>query len=201
MDSQTTSFIPKKPLAKDSSIHEAPVGILMLISTLVFFVSILGAAGVYFYKSLLTKQIEQYSTSLERAEKAFDSGLIVELERLDKRIESAKEILGKHVVVSPVFSLLEETTIPQVRFNRFSYTLSPDGQVYVEIGGQSRGYTYVVVQSDVLSKNKYISNHIFSNLNLDNLGNVIFALSAVLDPILISYDSFVNRGGDSSGVQ
>ena len=170
----------------------------MLLSTLVFFLSLLGAAGVYFYKSLLNNQINQYSTSLERAEKAFDTGLIVELERLDKRIESAKEILSRHAVVFPIFSLLEETTIPQVRFNRFSYALNPDRRVSLEIGGQSRGYTYVVLQSDVLGKNKYIVNHVFSNLNLDNVGNVTFTLSAVIDPILVSYDSFINRGGDSS---
>ena len=199
MDPQTTSFIPKKPLAKDSSIRETPVGILMLLSTLIFFISLLGAAGVYFYRSLLENQISQYSASLERAQKSFDPVLIVELERLDKRIESAKEILARHVVVSPVFTTLEETTIPQIRYNRFSYTLSPDRRVSLEISGQSRGYNFVVLQSDVLSKNKYIPSHVFSNLNLDSVGNVTFSLSAVLDPILVSYESFVNRGDSSSG--
>lgn len=194
-----TSFIPKRPLTKDSVVRDEPIGIFVMLTTVIFFLSLLSGIGVYFYKILVQNEIKNSSVSLERAEKAFDPALIVELERLDKRIESAKQILGKHVVITPIFRLLEDTTIPLVRFNRFNYALSSSGEIELTLSGETRGYAYVAGQSDLLGKSKYITQHIFSNLNLDNSGNVTFDLFAVVDPSLVSYASFINREATPAG--
>ena len=66
------------------------------------------------------------------------------------------------------------------------------------MSGQARNYAYVALQSDVLGKNKYIPQHIFSDLNLDGSGNVTFNLFAVISPTLLSYKSFLDRTDDSS---
>ena len=66
------------------------------------------------------------------------------------------------------------------------------------MGGQARNYSYVALQSDILGNNKYVSQHIFSDLNLDGSGNVTFNLSAVINPSLLSYKSFLDRSDDPS---
>ena len=195
MDSQT-SFIPKKSLSKDAVVREVPVGIFTLITTVIFFASFFGAVGVYFYKNFLNTQISQNSGLLQSAQRAFDPTLIVELERLDRRIESAKEILSNHVVVSPIFKMLENSTIPSVRFNTFSYSLSNNRKIELNMSGQARNYAFVAVQSEVLGSNKYIAQHIFSDLNLDGSGNVTFNLATIINPSLVSYKSFLDRVGE-----
>lgn len=193
---QQTSFIPKKSLAKEGvAMREAPIGIFMLLATLVFFASLFAGVGVFFYKLLLSNEIKTMSAALERAERAFEPSLIVELERLDKRIESAKEILASHTVISPVFALLESNTIPNLRFNKFTYTFTDSKKIELVMSGQARSYAYVAVQSDVFGKSKYFTDHIFSNLNLDSQGNVTFDFFASINPSLVYYKDVIAREG------
>jgi len=194
--SQQTSFIPKKALTREASpVREAPIGLFTLLSTIIFFVSALAGGGVYFYKILLENDIKTKSNSLERAEKAFEPSTIVELERLDRRIESAKEILANHILVSPIFEFLEQTTIPNVRLSSFSYEFFDGGRATVTAHGEARSYAYVAVQSDVFGEERYIQNHVFSNLTLSGGGNVSFDLSLLFDPTLLYYKDVFARGG------
>lgn len=192
MENQT-SFIPKKSLSKDIAPREEPIGIFTLLATLIFFVSLLGGVGVYFYKILLSNTIKSDSASLERAQKAFEPSLIVELERLNTRIEAAKEILANHIVVTPVFKLLENSTIPDVRYSKFSYDYSGPDKINLNLDGQARSYAFVAVQSDIFGKDKYFKDHVFSNLNLDNVGNVTFNFQSAIDPALVLYKSALDR--------
>lgn len=197
---QQTSFIPKKSLAKDPVTRESPVGLFMLIATLLFFLSLFAGAGAFFYTLLLKNDIKVMTAALEKAERAFEPSLIIELERLDRRIEASKEILANHVVVSPLFRLLETTTIPNVRFNKFNYAFASADKIELTMGGQARSYAYVAVQSDVIGKSKYVAEHLFSNLNLDSLGNVTFELFARLNPSLVSYKDVIARDGLSASI-
>ena len=51
----------------------------------------------------------------------------------------------------------------------------------------------IAVQSENLGKSKFLDEHIFSNLNLDNLGNVTFNLFASIKPELVSYKETLAR--------
>ena len=54
-----TSFIPKKPIVEERSSPSRPIGFLTIISIFVFFTMALSVGGVYFYKSILAKQITE----------------------------------------------------------------------------------------------------------------------------------------------
>lgn len=189
-----TSFIPKKPLTKESVVHRVPTGIFTIIATIVFFGSLLGAGGVYAYKTLLARDIEAAKASLERAEKAFEPATIVELERLDGRIQSSGEILEAHTVVTPLFRTLEEATLPQVRFNRFNFSFLNGEKIELRMNGEARSYSFVALQSDEFGNAKFLKDVIFSNLNLDQQGNVTFEVTATVDPELVFYKAQVERG-------
>lgn len=189
-----TSFIPKKPLSKESAVRERPTGLFTILSTLVFFVSLLGAGGVFAYKTLLAREIETSRAALERAEKAFDPATIVELERLDKRIESSKRVLESHTVVSPLFALLEDSAIPQVRFSKMSFSFLNSDKIELRLSGEARNYSFVALQSDEFGKSKFLKDVIFSNLNLDTFGNVVFDVDATVASDLVLYRSQAERG-------
>ena len=196
----STSFIPKKPI-ESSSIPASSVrsqkrgGLLMLLSIIIFFVSLFSAVGVYLYKNFLTGNISEMKVQLERAKISFDPNLITELEALDKRINSAETILGAHVAVSPILKRIGDATLPSIRYTKFSYRLSGpnNSNVDVTMEGVARGYNSIALEADLLGKDPFIKNPIFSNFVLDKTANVTFNLTFTVDHSFALYASPVHQ--------
>ena len=190
-----TSFIPKKTvIEKPKKIHNSGGGVVNLIAFVVFIASILSAGGAYFYRSSVQADIKQHKIDLQRAKNAFEPSLITELQILDKRLTAATGILDKHIAVSPIFVLLQDITLPTVRYSDFTYEIEEKTNlVNVEIKGEAKGYSHIALQADLFGKNKFIKNPIFSEFVLDQTGNVDFNLSFSVDKSLVSFDSFLDR--------
>lgn len=191
-----TSFIPKKPLAEDQAPRQRHTSLFTFLGVVVFFVAILLAGGMYFYKTTLAKQIVSMNTDLELARNAFEPSLITELQILDRRINSANELLKNHIVVSPIFAALQESTLKSVQFTKFSYIFPQDqnGAVKVQMSGKARDYSSIALQSDELAKNRNIKDPIFANLALDErTGIVSFELAFTVDSDLVRYTSHLSE--------
>jgi hypothetical protein len=193
-----TSFVPKKPILEKESLapHRSNIsGVVNLIALIVFIASILGAGGMYFYRSSLQSKITEEKVSLERAKAAFEPSLITELQELDKRMRAATQILNNHIAVSPIFHLLGEITLPTVRYTDFAYEFNKDNKNLVDIKmtGQAKGYNYIALEADLFGKNKFIRNPIFSDFTLDQQGNIDFTLTFSVDKTLVLYESFLER--------
>ncbi|MCC7469995.1 MAG: hypothetical protein IT284_02570 [Bacteroidetes bacterium] len=192
-----TSFVPKKSLVeKETTRARGSIGGLFNIIALVLFIaSILAAGAAYFYRSSIEDKIAEYKVSLDRARNAFEPTLITKLQELDKRMMAATEILNNHVAVSPIFELLEDMTLPTVRYSDFSYEFNRENKnlVDVKMSGEAKGYNYIALQADLFGDNKFIKNPIFSDFTLDQLGNVDFALTFTVDKSLVIYESFLER--------
>ena len=183
-----TSFIPKKPIIKESAISSRPVGILFIASLFILFTVLLATGGLYFYKGVVKKSIADKEKTLNLAKERFEPSKITELQVLDKRLRASSEILEKHIAITPVFEALEQLTMKTVRFTKFSYELSEDNAaINVKMSGQAIGYRSVALQSDLFAKNKNLIDPIFSNLTLDNSGNVLFDLEFSVDPSFVNY--------------
>jgi hypothetical protein len=76
-----------------------------------------------------------------------------------------------------------------IRYTRFSYTLGTDknSTVDIKMSGMAIGYRSVALQSDLLNQNKNFISPVFSNLTLDNSGNVLFDLEFSVDPSFVNY--------------
>ena len=187
----TTAFIPKKPLTEERAElteKKRPMGLLNFLATIIFVASLVAAGGVYFFKATLAKRVVQMSQQLELARGAFEPSLIAEMQILDKRLITARQLLSSHITLSPLFESLQELTLPTVRYIKFEYTVSDEGDILVEISGIAKGYTDISLQSDLFDQNKYIKNQIFSNLTLDiETSNVIFDLTFNIDRELLLY--------------
>ena len=184
-----TSFIPKKPMIKDRDTVTKPFGFLFIISLFILFTVLLASGGLYFYKGVVAKNITSLENTLNLAKNRFEPTKISELQVLDKRLRASTEILSKHIAVTPIFKTLEQITMKTIRFNKFSYEFVTDKTttVNVKMSGQAIGYRSIALQSDLFAKNKNLINPIFSNLTLDNSGNVLFDLDFSVDSNFVNY--------------
>ncbi len=198
-----SSFIPKGPLATANilgKVHKKEKSLFGIIGTLVFILSLLAAVGVFGYAQFLKYRISKMASDLEAARAAIDPTVIRELTRTDARIRSTQELLSKHVALSPLFDYLEESTLRTVRFTELGYGTGSDG-ITLGLRGQARSYAALALQSDELAASSYIKDGIFSDITLDNQGNVAFSYSAMLDPNMTSFKRGLSERGQSAPVQ
>lgn len=211
MDAQT-SFIPKRTLDTQTRIERADtVSIFTVLSTLVFFISILAAGGIFFWKQTLTNQVAEVESLLVREQQSFDAQGIADLTQLDRRLTASAQLLDSRLYTSKIFQLLDSNTIQTVRFSKFSVdpSLVDKTKLKIMVSGQAKDYASVALQSDVFSKlSQSILEYEFSNLTLDQAGNVLFDMSATVDKNIVFFDaqteqvdysqSLSNQGGGNT---
>src|SRR3989344_4992453 len=186
-----SSFIPKGPLASSVA---SPIpgqktkgrGLLAFLALVTFIISVVLALGMFGYKFYLKYHIDEMGTALEEARATLQPETIRELTRLDDRIISTKELVSKHRALTPLFEFLEISTSRTVRFNSFSYSTTDRG-LELDMKGEARGYAALAFQADIFNKSKYFKDPIFSDLNLNEKGSVVFSFTAVVDPSLVLY--------------
>ena len=193
-----TSFIPKKPMIEERARASRPTSFLTVISVFIFFAIILASGGLYFYKGIMTKNIAKMQNDLELAKSRFEPSKINQLQALDKRLRASSTILSKHIAISPIFKALQDITMKTVRYTKFSYDFSDDGKIDVKMSGQAIGYRSIALQSDLFGKDKYLIDPVFSNLSLDDKGNVIFDLEFSVDPNFIDYKQVLSTESASA---
>ncbi len=184
-----TSFIPKKPMIPETVASSRPISIFLIISLFILFTVLIATGGLYFYKISATKNIATMENTLKLAQNRFEPSKITELQVLDKRLRASSEILANHIAVTPIFTALEVLTMKSVRYTKFTYEkgIDKNSPIKVSISGIAIGYRAVALQSDLFSQNKNLIDPVFSNLTLDNSGNVLFDLQFSVDPSLLNY--------------
>jgi hypothetical protein len=177
----TTTFIPKKPLAEVTPTSAAPVsrpvGLLSSISMILFFLTILIAGGVYFWKTYETKNVATLADSIKKVEKTFEPELVTQLQSLDRQLKNGSALVKNHGVISPIFDLLEVSTLKPVKFTKFDVVMDDTKGTIVKMSGEADGYRSIAQQSDVFGSNSYLKDAIFSNFFLTPKGRVSFDLS------------------------
>ncbi len=193
-----TSFIPKKPIAGNSA-SSGGTSFLTIISLFIFFVALLATAGTFFYEKHLEEQASLVQEELKKKSETFNEASIEQLIALDKRIESAKQILAKHTVLTPLFELIGDSMLQTVRFSDLNYVSDTNGKITLTARGQAVNYDSIAFQSDVISQKRFIKNPVFSDLNLDQSGNVGFNFNATVDPQLLFYKNNLPNALGGSG--
>ncbi|MDB5204689.1 MAG: protein of unknown function with transrane region [Candidatus Taylorbacteria bacterium] len=183
-----TSFIPKTSLdpIATNTVHK-PLGFFSFISSIIFFITVLVAGGAFGWDKYLETSKAKIQSDLERNVKSFEPQTLDEYVRLNNRIDSAKTLLASHVAVSYIFDFLQESTIQSVKFNDFKYEVGPDGTASLTMNGQAKSYNAVAYQAEVFGKERALKTPLFSNLDLDTFGNVIFNFTTKIDPGFINY--------------
>ncbi|MCC6290797.1 hypothetical protein IT398_01895 [Candidatus Nomurabacteria bacterium] len=200
MDRETqTSFIPKAALSRNMELAPRSVSFFTVISMFTLFLSIAFWGGTFGYRQILQNQIEapcsERSTvtgneqscglreSINRERQNLDQATTVFLKRLSDKLLIGNDLVRTHQTVLPLLTMLEELTLPSIYYTRFAY----NGKT-ITIEGRASGYEDIAVQTQVLSRDRgRIKSFIFSDLDLDSFGNVIFRLILNVEPEVISY--------------
>lgn len=201
-----TSFIPKRPVdAGYQPVRQSSrqVGLLRFFATLVVLVTALSWGGVFLYKRYLVQQKAVLQTSIDEARKGVGTDFVNDMKRLDTRMSATNELLRQHIVVTPIFKALEQSTLRSVQYKSFSYSLKSDGAttdtVSVALTGAARSYATIALQSDAFGQSSVIRNPVFSDLTVDDKARSInFNLSFFVPRDKVSYQAFVESTNSRS---
>lgn len=199
-----SSFIPKGPITSTAASASIPrvekkKSLLSSLALIIFVISVLAAVGVFGYKFYLNYRIDKMGADLEQARTALQPEIIRELTRIDNRIVSVKSLISRHYILTPLFEFLEDSTPKVVRFNDFSYTMTEQG-LELQMKGEARGYAALALQADIFQKSQHFINPAFSDLNLNEKGDVNFSFTATIEPNLASYMKKIERVTSSQPV-
>jgi len=192
-----TSFIPQKPIVTGSNFSPSNPGfrsinIFNIIATVLFVGCFLAYGGLFAYKQVLNRQINEVDTKLQAAKNAFEPDKIHELIEASIRIASTQQLLENHVAVSGLFDLLQNQTLGRVQFDNFNFS-KKDTNLTLTMDGKADGYNTIAAQSIIFSENKFIKDPVFSDFDLSATGNVTFKLTLSVDPTLISYKDAIAK--------
>ena len=201
-----SSFIPKSPLTSNTPNVLRGRGtkgksLMSVIAFALFVISIVLAVGVFGYKYYLNYRVNTMEADLEQALTTIqpEPEIIRELIRFDDRVVSTQELVTGHRVLSPLFEFLESSTPVTVRFSDFQYAVAGQG-LQLTMSGEARGYAALALQAEVFDKSGYFTEAVFSNLNLNERGDVRFTFNAVIDPSLLSYSRLVESVSPQAAV-
>ncbi len=199
-----TSFIPKKPVSISEQSQSGGMSLFLLVSMIIFLIS-LGLAGyIFLEKNLLIKKITANIATIEQNKGGLtsDSVTIESLVELNSRINVAKDLLDRHVAISPIFDFLQQATLKSVRFRNFSFSsLGKDAsgvsRVSAQMSGIATSWETVASQADEFGKpdwKRIITEPKISNLSLNADGSVSFLFTTYVSPSFLLYgNNIVNN--------
>lgn len=191
-----TSFIPKKSLEDTGSVRvKTPIGVFFLISTIIAIVTILaaGAAGGYSY--YLKKRIDVVRAEVALKDQDMKDPQIKNIVRIDNKLQAASGLIKGHTAVSGIFGFLEKNTVKNLRFEGFEFAYFSPSRTTVTMKGEARSFGAVARQAETFratSSKAYFDEPIFSDLDVDELGNVTFSFITTVDSGLVSYEHTFN---------
>jgi hypothetical protein len=188
-----TSFIPKQEVMTSGGrpVSGFRFSLIAIIATALFSISVILSVMVFFYQKSLVNQIKKMNAELVASRNSFDPKFVQDLIGLDKRIEVSKKLLDKHLVITPLFAMLESKTLKGVRFNNLDFKLNSVGTPSLDMNGEASNFSAVALQSDIFSADSVVKNPVFSSLNLDESGIVKFVFKGKLDGESLLYKNFI----------
>lgn len=191
-----TSFIPKNPIVSTtnnvgSSVVYGSTNIFSVIATAFFLVTAIISGGLFGYKVILKKQIDQSIEEINVAKGALEIDKIESLVDTNSQIVSSKNLLDKHVSVSKIIDLVQHLTVKRISLVELKFT-EDSGVWYLNTDGQSQSYNALAEQGSIFRKNEYIKNPKFSGFNPGVNGNINFKFSASISSDLILYKKSID---------
>jgi hypothetical protein len=193
-----TSFIPKKSVVSEPMRGPRVINLFAVLSTVIFLMVLAGAVGTFFYGSYLEKAIAANKTLLENEKGSLDPELVRQIVRLDTRMQVGQKLINEHIAPSHFFDLLEEITLPSVRFSSFKFDFLDRDKVSLVMKGQASGFSAVALQSDIFNKTSVLQNPIVGSLALQPAGTVSFDFSAELDSTILLFKRYIVGSGSGS---
>lgn len=190
-----TAFIPQQPILRVDGVSRSgePVNLALILSLIIFFVTIAVSAGVYLYRVQIDKRVHEKSQILEAAEKDFNIDEITTYKRIDSRLALAKKLVDEHTISSVAFDLLESSTAQNVGLTSLTFTKDLQGNS-INLNGQAPSYAAVYFQAEAwrAMRPKIQSAEVTVMSLEDRTGIVSFSVKLMIDPQYLQSLSVIN---------
>ena len=160
---------------------------LFVFSLSFFLIVVLLCFGLWGYKIYLDKDIEESTKETEILQGQRDLDLEDGFVKLKINIEDLKKISEAHVYPSKIFELLEELTIPQIRFIGFDANLS-ESKLIIE--AESLDYNNLAKQIVVFEESQNIETVDLSKVDLSESGKVESNLEIKIDSNFLHFKDY-----------
>lgn len=211
-----SSFIPKQPLVGQESgtprykSRRQKSSTLLNLSLGALVVSGLAYGAVYGYKFLVQREIKSMEVQLDELRQQFRPAEIAQYKRFDERLRAAERVVSNHIVVSEVFELLSDITIPTVRYTSFEFAKNTtpgtetevDGEIVVSapteelavtLSGEALTFEDIALQDDQFMQSGFIRSSTLSDFQLKDTGLIGFSAALTLDRGLVQYLTALGR--------
>lgn len=146
------------------------------------------ALSIFFYGRILDSRKISKDAELASAQAAIDPVTVDNFVRLRNRLNSSKSLMNGHAAFSGFFSALERLLPASTRFTTLHLSRSDVGPSKIEGTGTAKSFNALAAASNAFATDGRIKDAIFSNISVNKDGTVSFALSATIDPKLITFE-------------
>jgi len=189
-----TSFIPHDATTPTASHHydsgNGLTDLFTLLAIVIFIASSVLAVGWFLYLQYMNNLSTQDQNEIKAAQAAFDPSLILQLTRLDERLNSAGVLLSGHIAPSAFFAALDQMTLTTVSFQSLTFNASDPKGISLQMSGIARDINSVALQADLFGKSGIITDAIFSGIDQQTDG-VHFSVTGYVNPSSINYVTVV----------
>jgi len=169
------SLIPKDYKARTKiklsfSKAEIFIGGLIILGLLFY-------GGLLVYNRSLDKQLEAIQIRIEKVDEQRDIEFEKETILLERSLKNLKEILKNHLYWSNLLSKIENLTLSQMSFSKFSGQLNENDSIDLTLKGKTPGYSLLAKQMVSFNENRSVSSLNVSRLGLGTEGGIEFELN------------------------
>jgi|GEM_PF-1458851 len=192
-----SSFIPKKMLQEDVTgkssssqyvKHRTVMGPTYFLTLTLFVLAILVSGFLFAWTQVVDRRVEDKIATLEAKNAAYDDTIVQDLLRVDSRLSEATNLLNAHVAFTELLDVLEELTVRTISYDGLSFALDEQtGALELEVTGIAPTFRDAAVQADTFRSEQFLQNPTVTRLSRNNDDLAGFAITASIDPRLITY--------------
>ncbi len=193
-----TTYVPQQPLLKvegGQRPHE-PINLSLIISLVVFFVTLSVAGGAYFYQQKVDRQVKEIGEQLLAAESLFDIEKINTYKNLQVKLTTAKSLVDSHSIFSLIFDLIETRAAQNIGLTRLGFT-QEGNEMFLSLGGQAPSYEAIDWQVQKWRESKPVVKNVEVNsIALEETSGIVsFGVKMTIDPSTIGYARMLAASG------
>lgn len=150
----------QKPVIKVRLTKSVPV--LLYLSIFLFFVALASYSGILLLNRAQERATQTLLVQIQQKEEELRPEIIDQIFLLEARLKNMRTLLENHKFVTRLFTLIQENTLPFVRFSTFSYQSAVNK---VDMSGETTGYALLAKQIGILERHPDVERVEFGGLS------------------------------------
>lgn len=184
-----TAFVPHEASARRRRFAFDYGGAFAFVSYGVLLCTLIGAAGVFAYDEYLTNQQAAKEKQIAAAQASLDQTSVSDLIALQNRLADGAALLNEHQIFSPVFDLVDQSTLANVSLTSLNVAVGDSDAVKLTFAGTAKSFNALAAEAAAIAKDPRFQDAVFSDIKIGQGGAVGFALTATVNPKLTAFSA------------